>query len=124
MYTRLYDMHSGGDLKVPPYRFIFIEGPESLAAAVYESRYGRSIYNITCNCCGADYSIYEGMTLLEITAYDRGCRYDRIFREYRIFTTGEHIENFLKRPDVLMIWKKDISPGERRLVWLNERRKT
>lgn len=70
MWTRFYDMHSGGDQKLD-WPIIFIEAPEQEAKIIFENRFDRDPNNVTCNCCGNDYSISESESLLEATDYDR-----------------------------------------------------
>lgn len=94
MFTRFMDMHSGGETKVPPYEYIYIEAPEQIARAVFESRFERNPAYITCHCCGEDYMTSEAESLEMATAYDRDCKIS--------------LEDYCKRPDVLVIYKDDI----------------
>lgn len=65
MFTRFSDMYSGGSVKVKGYEWIIIEGDENTAAVYFEKRFNRDPYNVTCNCCGEDYSISSYETLEE-----------------------------------------------------------
>jgi hypothetical protein len=66
------DMSSGGTCKVPPFEWIYIEAASAEeAAVVFYSRFGRDPYNVTCDCCGPDYSITSWPTLSEASGYDR-----------------------------------------------------
>jgi hypothetical protein len=58
MWTSITDMHSGGSQKLDFAR-IAVELPETLAKAWFETKYGRDPDNVTCACCGADYSVWE-----------------------------------------------------------------
>lgn len=71
-WTSFMDMHSGGDQKLN-YGMIFIEAPEEEAKVIFQNRLGRDPENVTCDCCGEDYSTLEGDSLAEVTAYDRNC---------------------------------------------------
>jgi hypothetical protein len=70
MWTKFWDMHSGGGQK-GDYPQYFIEAPEGEAMSVFYSRFGRNPYNITCTCCGEDYSVHEGESLEKITEFHR-----------------------------------------------------
>ena len=58
MYTRFFDMHSGGDRKLD-WGVIYIEAPKKEAITIFRNRFDRDPNNITCPCCGGDYSIHE-----------------------------------------------------------------
>jgi hypothetical protein len=74
IWVRFMDMHSGGNLKLPPYQYIYIEtDSEAAAIAKFTSKFGRDPYNVTCDCCGEDYSISSSDTLEQATGYDRNC---------------------------------------------------
>lgn len=72
-WTQFWDMHSGGGQKLD-WSQIFIEAPEDEARRVFYARFGRNPNNVTCGCCGADYSVSESDSLEEATAYHRGLR--------------------------------------------------
>jgi hypothetical protein len=73
-WTQFHDMHSGGDQKLD-WGHIFIEADEERARVVFQERFGRDPDNVTCDCCGADYSVTEcKYTLAQATGYERGCR--------------------------------------------------
>ena len=71
MWTRFQDMHSGGGRKCD-FDIAYIEAPESVVKAVFEHRFGRDPNNVTCDCCGDDYSVWEFATLEEAMKDDRG----------------------------------------------------
>ena len=58
VWTRFFDMSSGGYEKLD-YTVIWIEAPEEEAVKIFEDIFGRDPNNVTCPCCGEDYSIYE-----------------------------------------------------------------
>jgi len=64
MWTRFYDMHSGGGAK-EKWELIFIEAPEDEAISIFYNRFGHNPNRVSCTCCGADYSIYEDGDSLE-----------------------------------------------------------
>lgn len=120
MWTRFMDMHSGGGQKLS-HNLIFIEAPEDEAIRIFENRFNRNPNNVTCSCCGSDYSISEEKeTLEQSTGYERNCAYgenDEYIEQKSTsrYSYGEYqtIEEFLKREDVLVIRKEDIKPEER-----------
>lgn len=57
-WTKFYDLHSGGGQKLD-YSEFYIEADEPTARAIFEERFGRDPDNVTCSCCGSDYSVYE-----------------------------------------------------------------
>jgi len=71
VWTHFHDMHSGGGQKLA-WAHIYIEAPEAVAADYLVSRFGRSPYNVTCDCCGDDYSVSEELTLEAASWYERG----------------------------------------------------
>ncbi len=58
MWTRFYDMHSGGDAKMP-FSCVYIEAEEDTAVAAFKRIFGHNPANVTCTCCGADFSVWE-----------------------------------------------------------------
>ena len=104
VWTRFMDMHSGGRQKLD-WAYIYVEADNDNAAKVFMHRFGRNPNNISCSCCGEDYSFWtEYETLEEATTYDRD------------------------DGDKLVIYAQDINPGElvgetpRRghLVWVED----
>lgn len=56
---RFYDMCSGGGEKLF-FKHITIEAAdEDAACAIFQREFKRDPRNVTCPCCGPDYSIYE-----------------------------------------------------------------
>lgn len=117
MWTQFMDMHSGGGQK-EKWAKIYIEAPEKEAIKIFYNRFGHNPYRVTCTCCGNDYSTSEGKTLEEVTAYERNCDYETndgfIERQSDKKFYGEYItiEQFLKDPSYLIIYKEDIEPEE------------
>lgn len=58
MYTKFFDMSSGGGEKLGACN-IFIEAKEDEAVDLFKRIFGRDPYNVTCSCCGSDYSVNE-----------------------------------------------------------------
>lgn len=73
-WTQFHDMHSGGGQKLE-WAQIFIEAPEAEARRIFESMFDRDPDNVTCDCCGADYSVSEDVSLAQATGYERRCRH-------------------------------------------------
>ena len=120
MWTRFMDMHSGGDLK-EKWRYIYIEAPEEEAKVIFYNRFGHNPNRVTCTCCGKDYSISSNKTLKTITAYNRNCAWDEKNKCYIEKASAEKwhgkyttLEKYKKTKDVLIIYKKDIKPEEKK----------
>lgn len=93
MITRFMDMCSGG-IKVKPYHYILIEMPYDDTVRYFEKRFDRDPHNVTCDCCGEDYSVDEYDTIEAATEYDR--------RDYT--TKGlQTVADYCARKDVLVI---------------------
>ena len=71
MWTRFMDMHSGGDSK-EDFGYLYVELPEEKAISYFENKFGHDPFNVTCECCGCDYSVSEYETLEAVTEYERG----------------------------------------------------
>lgn len=113
--TVFLDMHSGGDAKLQ-WEKIYIALPKKLARIVFENRFNRNPDNITCSCCGEDYSVNEYDNIYQATGYYRNC----------LFKDGEYIEEpnskyhkkiipleeYLKRKEILFIRDFEIKPEE------------
>lgn len=70
MWTKFMDMHSGGGLK-NKYEHIFIEADnEEVAINIFQNKYSDP-NNITCSCCGEDYSVSTEKTFALASAYER-----------------------------------------------------
>ena len=100
-------MHSGGGQKLD-WAEIFIEADEPTARKYFEKRFGRDADNVTCECCGQDYSVSEAEGLDQITAFGRGCGYDYSTHLYTEIDSSTTLEEFEKREDVLIIRKGDM----------------
>jgi hypothetical protein len=111
IWTTFWDMHSGGGQKLD-WGKIYIEASEHEAVNIFQKRFDRSPYNVTCDCCGPDYSVSTSRNNLDqITGYHRGCRYDddkKMFVEYPDEYHDEvvKLEDYIKT--VLIIRKEDI----------------
>jgi hypothetical protein len=58
MFTKFYDLSSGGSAK-EEFCTLYVELPISEAIEWFIDKYGHDPYNITCECCGSDYSVWE-----------------------------------------------------------------
>ena len=58
MWTRFDDMFSGGNRKLSA-NVIWIQAPMREACNWFEEIFDRDPSNVTCNCCGPDFSIRE-----------------------------------------------------------------
>mgnify|MGYP003526339195 CR=1 FL=1 len=57
-YTIFYDMSSGGSEK-ESFSKLAVKLPEKEAREWFEKTYNRDPDNVTCECCGEDYAVYE-----------------------------------------------------------------
>jgi len=74
MWTHFWDMHSGGDQKLQ-WAHIFIEADEKEATEFFQAAFDRDPDNVTCHCCGGDYSVSSGESLEQLTGYHRNADY-------------------------------------------------
>lgn len=115
MWTKFWDMHSGGGRK-EPYDRIYIEAPEKEACIVFYNRFGHNPNRVTCTCCGEDYSIDEHESLEQATAFHRNCRYDTRTDRYVEDLNEKNytpLDVYLTSPDILVIRATDITPEDR-----------
>ena len=138
VWTRFMDMHSGGRQKLD-WAFIYIEAKEDDAAKVFQHRFGRNPNNITCSCCGEDYSFseQENDTLQQASGFDRHCEYDNSARRYleisnrwqKLIPFEEWLEDAKdEESDHLIIYASEIKPEELKgetprrghLVWVED----
>lgn len=109
MFVEFRDMHSGGDIKLPPVAKFYIEAEdEQDGIRIFKLLFKRDPYHVTCNCCGPDYAIDAYDTLEEATAYGRGCKWvarddDDPDAHYDL-TSGQSMEDFLKRENVRVVF--------------------
>jgi len=73
--TQFKDMHSGGKAKTS-YENIYIEASESDAIDFFKSWFSRDPSQITCSCCGQDFSVRSYDSLEQATGYERNCVYE------------------------------------------------
>lgn len=59
VWTKFKDSHAGGYLKIDKTEAIFIEAPQDEAINVFYNRFGVNPNQVSCTCCGDDYTIYE-----------------------------------------------------------------
>ena len=109
MWTHFWDMHSGGSGKEKQ-EHIFIEAPSAEAQVIFYNRFGHNPNRVTCTCCGEDYAIDEGKSLIRMTSFHRKYYKTTSSKEQTIMPLKE----YEKKKDVLIIRKKDIKPEERK----------
>lgn len=68
MWTKFWDMSSGGGQKLG-WNIILIEMPAAEAKAKFEALFNRDPDNVSCECCGPDYSIDTSETLGKAAAF-------------------------------------------------------
>lgn len=109
MWTLFWDMHSGGSAKVvidgKKKEKIYIELPEEEAINYFEQRFDRNPYNVTCDCCGEDYSIYSEESIEYLSDFHRDYwTLDGVKKKLTV-------EEYAQRDDVMIIYAKDIAKG-------------
>lgn len=131
MWTEFRDMHSGGDQKLD-WQLIYIELPKDAAIEYFKAAFGRDPDNVTCDCCGEDYSVTHYDSLREATAFERGCAWvkapggdprpiegdgsgvgepvpEGCTIRYRSFYSYLTLEEFVKGDRVKLIYAADIA---------------
>ena len=108
VWTQFWDMNSGGGLKHPPYRQIYIGAPEEEAIRIFKDHFLDDPQDIACECCGQNYSITESEDLQQATGYQRGCdwspRREGYIEEPRSPTSPlVPLEEYVQQEDVLII---------------------
>lgn len=103
-WTKFLDMNSGGGSKLE-WEEIYIEAPEDIAVRVFAAKFGRQADNVTCACCGEDYSVSQHKSLEEATAYSRG----DTGQGYKKFIS---LEDFVLDSDFKFVYKEQILPIE------------
>lgn len=98
VWTHFMDMYSGGCSKLP-YEHIYIEACGGRAVMIFEAEFKRDPNNITCRCCGEDYSIREYDSIERATKYDR--------KQHR--KPNISLAEYMKRDDVLFLFKGEAS---------------
>ena len=89
-WTKFMDMDSGGSQKTP-YAYIYIQGTEDKATQVFKKLFpDEDPNNVTCECCGEDFSVSKSDSLSQVTAHERRC-----------FPLAEYIND----KDVLIVYK-------------------
>lgn len=110
-YTRFFDMCSGGNQKLA-WSVIYVNLPENEAIEWFENRFNRNPNNVTCNCCGEDYSISSADTLENLTQFQRNQKFREMvvknnpnidYETYRKITEEISLEEYLSLDDVLYI---------------------
>jgi len=102
------DMHSGGGAKLPPWEHIYLEAPQAEAEEIFRLATGRDPENVTCDCCGEDYSVSEAETLEEVSSFWRG--------ENRTWATTSRpltVEEYGRREDIIYVTAAEIDAARR-----------
>lgn len=82
MVFKFTDMNSGGMMK-SKYKTILIECyNQTEAIELFEGRFDRNPRNITCTCCGWDYSISEYDSFEDATSLDRMCQMSQDYETF------------------------------------------
>lgn len=131
MWTKFWDMHSGGSSK-ENFDKIYIEAPEEEAKIIFYNRFGHNPDRVSCTCCGNDYSIDAEESLNQLTGFHRNLRSAGNGKDWRYLEPDEEIpdgwkvaktyygrkdqltlEEYINTKDVLVIRKEEIKDEER-----------
>lgn len=127
VWTRFWDMHSGGGSK-EKWEHIYIEAPVEEARVIFYNRFGHSPDRVSCTCCGADYAYDEFESLEQASGYHRNCAWDKDGGYIEKARKGWYIEKarkgwegryislrkYLKDPTVHVIRARTIKKAERK----------
>lgn len=97
-WTEFWDMHSGGDRKLD-WSKIYIQGDVATARRIFEEKFGRDPDNVTCSCCGPDYSVTESGSLEEATGYSRKAKHTESG-----YVGGVPLADYENSKDVLIVY--------------------
>lgn len=118
MQTRIYrffDLHSGGYGKTP-YSHLYIEAPsEEMATSLFQAMTGCYPYDVTCECCGKDFSVAEEVSLDQATGFERNCAWDK-YTEMYVDDEAYRIE-YMTLSDFLNSGKVFFLPYETWIEW-------
>ncbi len=110
MWTRFYDMHSGGDTKIEGKQVIFIEASEAEAIDIFENTFGHHPDDVTCPCCGENYYYRESDSLEKASRFDR-CEMTRTYETWPIYKRIDNppasMEELEANDEVLIIRAED-----------------
>lgn len=112
-------MHSGGGTKLyvdgVGKEKIYVELPEEAAVAFFTEKF-RDPDNVTCNCCGPDYSYHTADSLEQASGYHRHCAWEGngyVERPAKYYDAVIPLEVYLAQPDVLVIRLSEIECPEK-----------
>ncbi len=115
-WTIFWDMNSGGGQKLD-WDKIYIEGPSDSARKIFQALFDRDPDNVTCDCCGNDYSIDEYDSLEQASAYHRKCMFDKKANKWiekpdtsygQSPSAYKTLKEYIKQDDVKVVYLKDL----------------
>lgn len=102
-WTQFWDMHSGGYSKISDIDKIYIEADGDEAIELFKRIFERDPGNVTCDCCGEDFSVCTESDIAELTRFNRT----------RHWTDSQEpplsLEEYMKLSNVLFIDKNKIA---------------
>ena len=107
-WFQFHDMYTGGFTKTE-YKMIYIQAKtEHDAINFFQSKFDTHPYDSACSCCGSDFSINESDCLYQLTAYERGCKYDNDAKQYiesqdSDYRTYSSLDEYVNRQDILVV---------------------
>ncbi len=112
MWYKYWDMSSGGGTKYTHTdgnlkKMIYVEAKSrDESDYIFFSITGRNADNVTCECCGEDYSVSEEKCLAQSSGYHRGCKFITNYLEEwtgKSYDTYLTLEEYINKPNVLII---------------------
>lgn len=100
--TEFCDMCSGGEPKLD-WEKIYIELPQEQAEKIFKALFKRNPNNVTCHCCGEDFSVSESEDIHYATAYQRKCEYSYKTKNYDLSTAEITVDEYVAGDVVLYI---------------------
>lgn len=75
-WTHFMDMHSGGRAK-DKFEHCYIQANKKMAIKIFRIKFGHDPEKVACSCCGENYSIHEGESLSQLSAFYRNCKWTK-----------------------------------------------
>jgi hypothetical protein len=120
-WTLFWDMHSGGRQKLD-WDKILIQADEGTARAIFQNRFDRDPDNVTCSCCGEDYSVNEESSISQAIGYHLGwhCEKGQYIERQRRWHNGNPDESFRTMKDFLADPEHEHADGRVKFIFREE----
>jgi hypothetical protein len=100
-WTLFWDMSSGGSQKLE-WSKIYIQADEGEAKQIFEKEFDCNPDNVTCECCGSDYSISSSQSLEQLSGYHRRCEF--VKNKYVDTKDSIPLVKYIEQKDVLVVY--------------------